>query len=295
MGSLRLFWTIVAVLALLFVFVACQGNTGPAGPSGATGERGPAGAPGADGSDGSAGPQGPAGPTGLQGPAGPVGPQGPEGPAGPRGESADIDPDSLTPLIAALQDEFGAEIAHDRAADSERLDSATRSIIDATSNQALKERLNALYGEIHDVFNAAASASGDPETVNTLELMKGIVVLTSIMNAVAEARIGAAPEPQRVATASGQPVIVVSEDGDGFNVLGAGFEPGERVIFNIAHTATAAVYIEGSLLNELVWANDTGAFAATGTLPLGPGVYTLEARGGNTRLKAVAPVVVADN
>ena len=84
----------------------------------------------------------------------------------------------------------------------------------------------------------------------------------------------------------------MSAAADGFTVLGAGFNPGERVIITMAHTVTAAVVIEGSLLNEQTSANETGAFQATGTLPLGPGVYTLQATGADLRLVAVAPVVV---
>ena len=39
------------------------------------------------------------------------------------------------------------------------------------------------------MFEADAAASGDTETAQTLELMQGIVVLSSVMNAIAEAVI----------------------------------------------------------------------------------------------------------
>ena len=92
-------------------------------------------------------------------------------------------------MIQQLQEEFGAGLVHARAADSERLDNTIHGIIDATRNPASKERVRSLDGEIHRVFDAVESASSDPETVRTLELMKGIVVLTSVMNAIAEARV----------------------------------------------------------------------------------------------------------
>ena len=78
-----------------------------------------------------------------------------------------------------------------RAADSERLDNTIHGLIEATRNPAFKERLSRLDSEIHRVFNAVEAASSDPETKQTLELMQGIVVLSSVMNAIAEARITA--------------------------------------------------------------------------------------------------------
>ena len=144
------------------------------------------------------------------------------------------------------------------------------------------------------MFAAVKSASGNPEAARTLELMEGIVVLTSIMNAIAEARVDDESGPASEVSASA-PVMTVSCKDDMHTVLGAGFNPDERVVISIAHTAVAAVIIEGSLLNEQISANETGAFEATGTLPLGPGVYTLQATGGDSRLQAVAPLVVADS
>ena len=193
-------------------------------------------------------------------------------------------------MIEALGAQFEDEIAHARAADSETLDNAIHGIIDATRNPAFKERLESLDSEIHRVFTAVRTGSSDQDAARALELMEGIVVLTSIMNAIAEARIDAAQAGD--ATSSG-PVIIVSSTDEGFNVLGGGFQPGERVIITIAHTATIAVIVEGSLLGEQISANQTGAFQATGTLPLGAGVYTLEATGADSRLRAVAPVVIA--
>ena len=173
-----------------------------------------------------------------------------------------------------------------RAEDSARLDNLIHAIIDNTRDPDFKAHLSSLDGEIHRVFDAAAAVSADPEAIQTMQLMEGIVVLSSIMNAIAGARIDQASDPVS------DPVITVSSATSGVTVLGAGFNPGERVIITIAHTATATVVIEGSLLNEQISANETGAFRATGTLPLGPGVYTLQATGSDSRLMAVAPVVV---
>ena len=280
--NLKFTVSLVVLLALTLALIACQGDTGPAGPAGPPGE------------PGAAGPQGPAGekgPTGEQGPAGEAGVAGPTGPAGPAGEAAALDPKELETLIEALGAQFGDEIAHARAADSERLDNTIHGTIAATGNPVLKEYLTSLDREIHEIFVAVGAASTNPEAARALELMEGIVVLASIMNAIAEARIDGGVG-QTGAQASG-PVITVSSIGDAHTLSGAGFDPGERVVISIAHTATAAVVIEGSLLNEQISANETGAFQATGTLPLGPGVYTLEATGADSRLQAVAPVVVA--
>ena len=282
--NLKFAFSLVILLTLTLALLACQGEVGSAGPAGPPGE------------PGAAGPQGPTGekgPTGEQGPAGEAGVAGPAGPTGSAGEAAALDPNELETLIEALGAEFGDEIAHARAADSERLDSAIHGVIGATRDPAFKEYLASLDREIHEIFVAVGAASTNPDAARTLELMQGIVVLTSIMNAIAEARIDGEME-QTGALADG-PVITVSEADEGFTILGGGYTPGERVIITIAHTATAAVVIEGSLLNEQISANETGAFQATGTLPLGPGVYTLEATGADSRLQAVAPVVVADN
>ena len=53
------------------------------------------------------------------------------------------------------------------------------------------------------------------------------------------------------------------------------------------------VVIEGPLLNEQISAKETRAFEATGTLPQGAGIYTMESTGADFRLRAVAPVVIA--
>ena len=129
--------------------------------------------------------QGNAGPAGEQGPPGPV------GPAGPTGEAATLGKDELQLVLQQLESDFQADLINVRAADSERLDNTIHGLIEATRNPAFKERLSRLDSEIHRVFNAVEAASSDPETTQTLELMQGIVVLSSVMNAIAEARITA--------------------------------------------------------------------------------------------------------
>ena len=296
MVNLKFAFSLVILLTLTLALLACQGEVGSAGPAGPPGEPGAAGPQGPTGDQGPAGGTGPAGSAGADGADGadgPAGPAGPQGPAGPAGEAAALNAKELEPLIEALGAKFGDEIAHARAADSQRLDNAIHGIIDATQNPAFKEYLTDLDREIHEIFVAVGAASTNPEAARALELMEGIVVLTTIMNAIADARIEGEMGQTGESTASG-PVITVSEADEGFTILGGGFTPGERVIITIAHTATAAVIIEGSLLNEQISANETGAFQATGTLPLGPGVYTLEATGADSHLQAVAPVAITD-
>ena len=78
-----------------------------------------------------------------------------------------------------------------RKEDSERLDNLIHLFIENPRAPAFKERLSGLDHEIHRVFEAAAIAAPDQETVQTFQLMEGIVVLSSIMDAIAEARIAA--------------------------------------------------------------------------------------------------------
>ena len=99
--------------------------------------------------------------------------------------------DELQLVLQQLESDFQADLINVRAADSERLDNTIHGLIEATRNPAFKERLSRLDSEIHRVFNAVEAASSDPETKQTLELMQGIVVLSSVMNAIAEARITA--------------------------------------------------------------------------------------------------------
>ena len=107
--------------------------------------------------------------------------------------------------------------------------------------------------------------------------------------------------PSRQATTSHapdvtfNPVILVS--GTGTNALtlaGAGFRANEGVILTVANTAFAAVLQpEGSLMrHDAIVANETGAFSVTGSLPLGPGIYTLIATGKDSRANAVYPLVI---
>ena len=97
--------------------------------------------------------------------------------------------------LPLLQELPGADLSESRREDSERLDNLIHLLIENTRDPAFKERLNSLDREIHRVFEAAAAAAPDQETAQTVELMEGIVVLSSIMDAIAEARIAAAAMP----------------------------------------------------------------------------------------------------
>ena len=91
------------------------------------------------------------------------------------------------------------------------------------------------------------------------------------------------------------PVIsVAGTDAETLTLTGAGFSANEGVILTVANTAFAAVLQpEGSLMrHDAIAANETGAFKVTGSLPLGPGVYTLVATGRDSRTNAVAPLVI---
>ena len=143
--------------------------------------------------------QGDAGPPGEQGPPGPQGPAGAAGragPPGPAGDIASLNEATIASVLEQLQKLSAADLSVAGKEDSERLDNLIHLIIENTRNPAFKERLSGLDREIHRIFHAAAVAAPDQETVQTLELMEGIVVLSSIMDAITEARIaGAATSP----------------------------------------------------------------------------------------------------
>lgn len=91
------------------------------------------------------------------------------------------------------------------------------------------------------------------------------------------------------------PVILVSgTNTDALTLTGAGFRANESIILTVANTAFAAVVPpEGSLMrHDAIVANEIGAFSVTGSLPLGPGIYTLVATGKDSRSNAVYPLVI---
>ena len=197
----------ILIIALVLSVIGCQRDAGPAGDPGPAGPQGPMSAPGPAGPQGPAGDSGPAGPQGSasapgsDGPPGPAGAPGPAGPPGPAAGMASLDLAAIAPFfqllleLPLLQETSGADLPESRKEDSERLDNLIHLIIENTQNPAFKARLASLDREIHRVFEAAAAAAPDQETAQTVELMEGIVVLSSIMDAIAEARIAAAAMP----------------------------------------------------------------------------------------------------
>ena len=149
-------------VALILSIVACQGDAGPPGEQGPPGSQGP------------------------------VGTAGPAGPPGPAGDIASLDEATIASVLEQLQELSAADLSVAGKEDSERLDNLIHLIIENTRTPAFKERLSGLDREIHRIFHAAAVAAPDQETVQTFELMEGIVVLSSIMDAIAEAGIAAA-------------------------------------------------------------------------------------------------------
>ena len=163
------------VIALALALVACQGDAGPAGEQGPPGPQGPVGAPGT------------------------------AGPPGPAGDVAALDEGTIAAIIERLDISGDTDISAARRQDSERLDNLIHLIMENTRNPAFKERLSSLDEEIHRVFVAASAAAPDQETAQLLELMEGIAVLSSILDAIAEARIAAAKSPEPVAPPKWEP------------------------------------------------------------------------------------------
>ncbi len=286
---MRAHFLVVLIAGLLLTVIACQGDVGPAG---AQGEQGP---PGPQGPIGQLGPVGPAGPIGLSGSQGSAGPPGAQGPPGPPGlpalpaMPAQVDEAAIAAVIESVLADSPGDLTSARLADSERLYNLIHAIIERTQNPAFRARLEGLDSEIHRVFQAAKAVSPDAETTQSLELMEGIVVLTSIMSEVADARLAATADPVL------NPVILVSGTGtDALTLTGAGFRANEGVILTVANTAFAAVVPpEGSLMRaDAIVANEIGAFNVTGSLPLGPGIYSLIATGKDSRSNAVYPLVI---
>ena len=152
----------IVIIALLLLGVACRGDAGP------TGEQGP------------------------PGPPGPAGAPGPAGPTGSAGDSAFLDEAAIASIIEQLQELADADVPTARRQDSKGLDNLIHLIIESTRNPAFKELLNSLAREIYRVFESAAAAAPGQETVQTFELMKGIVMRSIIKDAIAEARGAAA-------------------------------------------------------------------------------------------------------
>ena len=126
---------------------------------------------------------------GCQGEIGLAGEQGPPGPPGPAGDIASLDEATIASIIEQIQEMSNMNLAEARKEDSERLDNLVHLIIENTRNPAFKERLSSLDLEIHRVFDSAAAAAPNQATVQAFELVEGIVVVSSIMDAIAEARI----------------------------------------------------------------------------------------------------------
>lgn len=286
--------TLVAVL--LLSIVACQGDPGPAGDAGPQGPQGPAGSAGPAGDTGAPGRVGPQGPPGEQGIPGPPGIPGFPGPPGPPGQT---DSAAIASMIETMLAESADSVTWARQEDSDRLHDLVHAIIEHTKDQDFRQRLAAMDSEIHSIFDAAAAISDDPETFMAMELTEGSLILTAVMDEIAEARLGLATDmPAQTAPFSEvvlDPVIsATGTDADSVTLLGAGFRANEGVILSVANTAFAAVLQpEGSLMrHDAIVANETGAFSVTGSLPLGPGVYTLVATGRDSRTTAAAPLVI---
>ena len=129
---------------------------------------------------------------GQKGDQGPPGPQGPEGPAGSPGDVASIDEATMNAIAQQMTALANASLMEARLEDSDRVDNIIHAIIDNTQNPVFKERLTGLAREIHRVFTAVQAAASDGETIKSLELLEGIVVLTAILVEVAETRLDAA-------------------------------------------------------------------------------------------------------
>ena len=215
--TMRALIATILIIALVLSVIGCQRDAGPAGDPGPVGPQGPAGAPGPAGpqgpfgDSGPAGPQGPAGAPGSGGPPGPAGATGPAGPPGPAAGMPSLDLAAIAPFfqllgeLPSLQEPADSDLSESQREDSERLDNLIHLIIANTQNPAFKEKLSSLDREIHRVFEAAAAAAPDPETAQTFELMEGIVVLSSIMDAMAEARIAADTKPPASAPPKWEP------------------------------------------------------------------------------------------
>ncbi len=157
--SMRALAMVIVTVALTVTVVSCRGDVGPVG------EQGP------------------------PGPEGPAGARGPSGPTGPAGDMASLDQVAIASMVKQIRELSDADLSATRREDSERLDDLIQLIIENTQNREFKERLISLSSEIHRVIQTATAMAPSDETVQTFQLMEGIVVLASILDAIAEARI----------------------------------------------------------------------------------------------------------
>ena len=155
----------IVIIALLLLGVACQGDAGPAGEQG---------------------PPGPPGPAWRSRTGRAYRSRGGHRLSGSGRHRLDHGADART---------VGRRLAHSPETGLRASGQLDHLIIENTRNPAFKERLSGLDREIHRVFESAAAAAPDQETVQTSELMEGIVVLSIIMDAIAEAKIAAAKPP----------------------------------------------------------------------------------------------------
>ena len=106
-----------------------------------------------------------------------------------------IDQDAIAGFIGLFGELLGTgaaipDFGEARRQDSEWLDNLVHVIIQNTKNPAFKERLSSLDSEIQEVFEIIAALAPDPETADTFEWMEGVAVVSSIIDAIAEARLG---------------------------------------------------------------------------------------------------------
>ena len=98
----------------------------------------------------------------------------------------------MTAIVQQMTALANANLTEARQEDSDRADNIIHGIIKNTQNPAFKERLTGLAREIHRVYTAVQAAASDRETIKSLELLEGIVVLRAILVEVAETRLDAA-------------------------------------------------------------------------------------------------------
>ena len=155
---------------------------------------------------------------GCGGEPGPPGPAGPAGPPGPAGTAATVDEAAIEAIVERVLAQQENSLGEARRLDSQRLDNLIHGIIERTQDPEFKARLAGLDREIHRVFEAAAAAAADPEAARTMKLMERIVVLASIMDAIAEARLaqgnGLVPPTPDSEAGSELPAASVSLPGD---------------------------------------------------------------------------------
>ena len=131
-----------------------------------------------------------------------------------------------------------------------------------------------------------------------LSIIALVLVVITLISGVAWAANNPGPSAQlQTSVVEIQPIPTQVQVGGTLQVAGAGFEPGEWVLFEIVTGSGPNIVLEGGQANSAgAFIADTTSATATGGLPetLAQGIYTIVARTAGSGHIASAPLLVVE-